>query len=402
MSLSLKQSNLAKIHETMGKESVRNSSSIILVPGEYFFTEKVRLLEEVSGKDLDAFLAIRLEGMSPFPIDQLYWGYLHDRVEKSVFLYAMYIGRFTLEQREVFSGEGIAHVFPSFIAAYGQRHKESTITFLSSKASLSAICWEKKSLLPLRIETLALGDSLENGREELLQLLDSKGYIVESGYWQLDRAELLMDRSVCFQNSYHSDEESKPDQTFILSGQNSVTWNADIRPQIVTKAKEKEQKIGQILWVATLLATVGFVVLIMGEGIGFVGRAYLNGKKSIFASQEAEVKLIEGQESLAQKIEQIGHNYYMPFRMLELLNDYRPKKVYFTSVNLGNENNVSIEGVTALVDDLNKFTDDLNASGLIDRFEVVQIVSRQGRITFKMDVNFKIKETNKIEEIASA
>lgn len=379
---------------------------LMFVPGEYFFAERIFVPEEVLEKDLDSFLEIRLEGISPFPLDQLYWGYIYNPPDKILFFYAMYIGRLTLEEKERILGDEVSYVFPSFIGGLGFQYTEPTINFICFEKSISAIYWDNNANLPIQIETIKFEEFADTGREELLKNLNIEGYSIEEGNWKLEKAEISGNKSVRFESNYYSEkeEQSKGRHLFILNEKNGQTWNADIRPKDLTRAKRKEQRINRIVGIATLSALLAFGVLALGEIIGLSGKFYLNAKKAKVARQAPKVKLIEGQEGLAQKIEQISQNVYTPFQMLEILNKSRPKNVYFTSVNLGNQNNVVIEGVAASVDDLNKYTEDLNASGLIETYEVGQIASRQGRVTFKLDVKFnmaKVQEGEPAQETQS-
>lgn len=377
---------------------VLGPSPIILVGGERFFSEKILLPEDVLPKNLDSFLEISIEGLSPFPVEHLYWGYFYDKTERAVLLYAMYAERLSSEEQAALLADEVAYVFPSFIAGYGQSYDEPTVSFIKVEESMSAIFWESHSPVPSYVESLSIGDSPESARSRLLRSINTNGYSIQPGYWELEKTDLLPNKSVRFESVYHSDDESKPNHVLVLTEKNGLTWNADIRPRLLTREKHKQEKKTRILWFATLGALAAFAIFILIEILGVVGESYLTSKKAHFKSQEAKVKLIEGEESLVQKIERLGHNYYSPLKVLELLNNHRPKKVYFTSVVLGGKNDAVIEGVAQSVDDLNKYTDDLNASGLVEKFEVGQIVSRQGRITFKMDITFRVQQ--KAEEPA--
>lgn len=364
---------------------LETSSPLMLIPGEYFFIEKILSVEEDITKDLDSFIEIQLEGSSPFSLDQLYWGYFYNQTEKSLFYYAMYIGRLTQEENDKILGNEFDHIYPSFIAGLGYQYSEPTINFVASDTSLSAFYWNNNSL-PVLVESIAIKESPELSREELLANLNTNNYNVEAGYWKLEKKEILPDQSVRFENSYQAADAGKPNHVFILNGKTGETWNADIRPTEITKVKSKEQKTNRIVWLAILAVLAAFGILIVGEIFGLIGKIYLSGKESRFNTQAPKVKLIQDQENLAQKIEEIIKKKYTAFEMLELLNNSRPKKVYFTAITLGNENNVIIDGASATVDDLNQFTDNLNKSGLVEKFDASQIASRQGRVTFKLDV----------------
>lgn len=381
------------------EEEAAPISPLMLLPGEYFFIERILGVEESIAKDLDSFIEIQLEGVSPFSLEQLYWGYIYNKAEQSLFLYAMYIGRLTAEEKDRILGNEISHAFPSFIAGLGHQYSEPTINFISSGTSLSAIYWNTNNLLS-QIETIAIKESEAQAREELLQTLNSKEYRVEAGYWKLEKIQVLSDQSVRFESSCQgvSEELSKPNHIFVLNGKDGATWNADIRPVEITRAKCKEQKTTRIVWLATLAVLVAFGILFFVQILGLMGKLYLNAKQSLLTKQAPKVKLIEGQENLAQKIEQITQKHYTPFQMLELLNNNRPKRVYFTSINLGNENSLVLDGVSASVDELNKYTDDLNKTNIVEKFEVSQIASRQGRVTFKMDVKFSSPPSEQARE----
>lgn len=381
-----------------GEVEALEAAPILLINGEYFFSEKVLLPQEVSAKNLDSFLEMSIEGLSPFPVEHLYWGYFYDKEESAVLLYAMYVERLSAEEKAAVLGDEVAYVFPSFIVGFGGRYEERTITFVKVGATLSAFFWEAGSAVPFEVESVIIEESIEDAREELLRLGRMGGGRVQAGYWELEKTEFLPNRSVRFESKYSLEGAAKADHVFILTEKDGLTWNADIRPRFLTREKHKQEKRARVLWYTVLGAVFMFGLFAVGELMGFVGNWYLGSLKERYKAQEAKVKFIEGQESLVQKIEHLGHNYYAPLEMLALLNEGRPKKVYFTSATLGNKNNVVVEGVAQTVDDLNKYTDDLNKSGLVEKLEVGQIVSRQGRITFKMDLTFKVAQKEKEKE----
>ena len=51
---------------------------VLLVPGEIFYCHSSTLPPEITDSEIDQFVELSLEGLSPFPLDQLSWGYLRD------------------------------------------------------------------------------------------------------------------------------------------------------------------------------------------------------------------------------------------------------------------------------------------------------------------------------------
>lgn len=336
---------------------------------------------------------MRLENTSPFPIDQLYWGCLYDKDEHAVLLYATYSERLTLDQRAELLGEDIQYAFPSFIPLLNQKFSEPTIIFLSATGSFSALTFDAETTLPTHIETIPILTSEEETRQELLASLETDSYTPQPAYWELEKIQLLPNKSVQFESKYCLEEEYSTPYTLTLPEKDKTTWNADIRPRLLINEKYKQNKTVRFLWNASIAALTLCGIFILLEILGLLGQVYLTSQKSLFKSQEPKVKIIEDQESLVQKIEDLSHHNYPPLKTLELLNNYRPKKIYFTLAQLGNKNNAKIEGIAESVDDLNKYTDTLNTSGLIQKLEVSEILSRQGKVSFKMDVTFNSQTT---------
>ena len=63
-------------------------SDVLILPSEYFFTERVNVPKDVSSSELPDFAELSIEGIAPFPLDQLRWGFVPSVDGKSALIYA--------------------------------------------------------------------------------------------------------------------------------------------------------------------------------------------------------------------------------------------------------------------------------------------------------------------------
>ena len=114
---------LAGIREKLPEQQVG------LVPGDAFFVRKIDLPPGVSGEDLSAFIQLDLEGNSPFPMDQLAWGYLQHEDSPHAFVYAS--PRARLKRLDIGPPDSFYQLFPGFVTLFGEPVEADRIRFLS-------------------------------------------------------------------------------------------------------------------------------------------------------------------------------------------------------------------------------------------------------------------------------
>ena len=111
--------------------------SILKVPGHLFFCEYVEVPAELEPEELDEFAEMGISSLSPFPLEQLAWGYHKDPQSPWLLLYSA-----TLESlaRAGFRGlDTYRQVFPSFISVLGFHFEKPTGYFLYDSGSLSLV-----------------------------------------------------------------------------------------------------------------------------------------------------------------------------------------------------------------------------------------------------------------------
>ena len=72
-------------------EVFKNQDKVILVPDYYFYTELLELPIGLDAEEIQNYAEYTLEDSSPFPVEQLYWGFLTNQEDAScMLLYAAY------------------------------------------------------------------------------------------------------------------------------------------------------------------------------------------------------------------------------------------------------------------------------------------------------------------------
>ena len=110
---------------------------VIFVPGSFFFSRRVPLPSSIQPAEIEGFVELTLESLSPFPIDQLYYGHVVAEAGDAVFIYAAYRRRFTAETTR--NWPEVAFVVPTFLPLLRETHEADSTVILESGGELTAV-----------------------------------------------------------------------------------------------------------------------------------------------------------------------------------------------------------------------------------------------------------------------
>lgn len=194
-----------------------------LVPGHLFFVRAVSLPPEVKGAEINGFVELTLEGLAPFPLEQLAWGYFHHPEEPRVVMYAAF--RESLRTRYGLGDlEEPVALYPDFLAALSPEAGPARVRFLLYEDSLSALVFEEDRLLPSTVKCLRIptgapegdegedapqisAEALFHARESLLRTLRlPEGYAVEETTEEAAEPLLQPDRAVLLRTRFWDEE----------------------------------------------------------------------------------------------------------------------------------------------------------------------------------------------------
>jgi hypothetical protein len=132
---------------------------VVLARGDAFFVRRVALAE---GEPVEAQVTLALEGMAPFPPEQLYHGHLPAADGRSALVFAAFRRRFEAADTEAWTGAAL--VTPDFVSLLVTRPSGAGVTLRSAAGLLTALAGIKapstlqgQSLVPMLNDPAATG-----------------------------------------------------------------------------------------------------------------------------------------------------------------------------------------------------------------------------------------------------
>ncbi len=381
---------------------------VLLVPGEVFYCHSLTLPPEISDSEIDQFAELSLEGLSPFPLDQLLWGFLRDEKTSLILIYAAY--RESINNLGVENLDQYYHVLPSFITINGVSFDEPSITFLSENNSMSALTFSAHSTVPENVFTLSL-ENIDNSDTSLLKVknsllvsLKNEGYKIDNSIYLGTSALVDSDDKLRFKHRLVSGEiESDLNSTATrLPMDEKKLWDADIRASSFKLKASRKRNYSRYVWSSTQLAGIAASLFLLLQFIFMMTDTWTDFRIDKVAERSDEVALIEQKNNLLLRIEQIAQNELKPFEMLATMNLKRPSSIYFTQAVSDSFNQIQVDGAASNVEVVNRYMENLRNLPLVSDAKIKKIVSRSGNAPFTVVVTFNPSPFNPEEIVAGA
>ncbi len=381
---------------------------VLLVPGEVFYCHSLTLPPEISDSEIDQFAELSLEGLSPFPLDQLLWGFLRDEKTSLILIYAAY--RESINKLGVENLDQYYHVLPSFITINGVSFDEPSITFLSENNSMSALTFSAHSTVPENVFTLSL-ENIDNSDASLLKVknsllvsLKNEGYKIDNNIYLGTSALVDSDDKLRFKHRLVSGEiDSDLNSTVTrLPMDEKKLWDADIRASSFKLKASRKRNYSRYVWSSTQLAGIAASLFLLLQFIFMMTNTWTDFRIDKVAERSDEVALIEQKNNLLLRIEQIAQNELKPFEMLATMNLKRPSSIYFTQAVSDSFNQIQVDGAASNVEVVNRYMENLRNLPLVSDAKIKKIVSRSGNAPFTVVVTFNPSPFNPKEIVAGA
>ena len=381
---------------------------VLLVPGEVFYCHSLTLPPEISDSEIDQFAELSLEGLSPFPLDQLLWGFLRDEKTSLILIYAAY--RESINKLGVENLDQCYYVLPSFITINGVSFDEPSITFLSENNSMSALTFSAHSTVPENVFTLSL-ENIDNSDASLLKVknsllvsLKNEGYKIDNNIYLGTSALVDSDDKLRFKHRLVSGEiDSDLNSTVTrLPMDEKKLWDADIRASSFKLKASRKRNYSRYVWSSTQLAGIAASLFLLLQFIFMMTNTWTDFRIDKVAERSDEVALIEQKNNLLLRIEQIAQNELKPFEMLATMNLKRPSSIYFTQAVSDSFNQIQVDGAASNVEVVNRYMENLRNLPLVSDAKIKKIVSRSGNAPFTVVVTFNPSPFNPEEIVAGA
>ena len=359
---------------------------VALLPDALFFTRSVPVTKGASSVEAAAQLELALEGISPFPLAQLYYGWFWVPGSEHAMTFAAYRRRFTPEQTEMW--ERAELVIPSFAAVLSADVGKATTILLSAEEGLTAVHWgdsavpERIVFRPLELE--ADDDERARAREELLRGLGGSRKVIELES-PLSADPGASDREIVFRGG-----------EFVSRLPASTTAGLDVRDKADLAALRNAHRRDVGLWRLALGCAAVLLLLGIGEVALTGGRAWLGVRERLYAAQKPRVDRIESVDTLTTRINDLATKRLLPLEMVTQVvgenNERIPSDLQFTKVHAdqsGGLYTLFIDGKTENAPQVNAYEAALKNLPAVQN-AVARITQYSGsRATFAITVTFK-------------
>jgi len=333
--------------------SINNvDEKICLIPSKYFFIDCIEVAEEITESEKSDFLILQIEGLSPFPIDQILWGYFALENTDHYLVYAALKDRLTAEDYDLLAN--FTWVIPSFVP----------------KLLLERPTQEPSSV----IQSLSMA---EDSHPYEMRLTKDRALVVSKN-----------------QIKTESDAEAIPESERATLTSDQL-WSADIRPiDFKSKEQKNRSRLGLINR-ALKYSLIFFCLLLISEVSLLIANTWLTSYASKIELQSPIVRVIEDQHSLINKLEQISQNELRPVALLEKANQVRSQtnsNIIYDAVEINGANAVTIKGTAGSVNQFNSYVTQLTNSKFFKISEDPKYVTRGGKTTFTLKMDYKHSE----------
>lgn len=377
-----------------------------LVPGNWFVSRAFSVPEELKSKDVEEFAELSVEEISPFNLEQLYWGFHYSEESNRVFIYAAFDQKLRAQMAE---SELYDYVFPDFVQTFGLKFDQSTLIFLIHESTLCGILLPTNDPVPQAVVGLTLNvefsaEELDEAKQQVTRRIQEQvARLPErtlanpvSSFDSVDVSDKIYTRNWDYQDSKSTPAielvpyADGPGSPWLVSipGSNRL-WELDIR-----KAEAKEQLVKKhswtlLLWRASVAVVLLFICLAFLE-IGLVALSKMNENELLVALElEPQAENVQQKADILAKINQVTNNQLLPFEMLDAINQLRPPSIYFTRLTAEDGNALQVEAISFDITAVKEYEEELNQVGFLSLVEISNNRVQNNRATFRLRVEFK-------------
>lgn len=348
---------------------------VVLARGDAFFVRRVALAE---GEPLEAQVTLALEGMAPFPPDQLYHGHLPAADGRSALVFAAFRRRFEAVDTDLW--DIAALVTPDFVPLLAIKPAGAGVTLHAAEGRLTALGWVGGEDLPAAVLVRA------GGPEQVAAVLDE----VRA------RAGLAADVEVKELAEQYTLAASGEGEFTVSEGGRPVallpvawTAGADVRDPEFLAARRRAGVRDHWLWrgllgAAALLALAALLQTGSG-GLGF----FTSRREAQVAEHKPLVAQIDAAQMLANRIAELSEKRLMPFEMMATINPPRPESVVFQRLVTRGLLGLEVEAQAVNPEDVGAYANALKALPALASVQTREVRARDGVTSFILALEFK-------------
>jgi len=359
---------------------------VALLADALFFTHSVPISGDAAASQgesasqaVGAQVELALEGLSPFLLTQLYYGYAWTPGSGRALVFAAYRRRFTAEQTAAW--EGAELVLPTFAAFLGGESKPGRTWILSSVDGLTAVRWGDGAVPEGVLSKPVPPEAGEAVREEI-----RSGLLREAGAGD-DVIELAAPPEI--QASRGGGELVFRSGTFESHLPAALASAIDVRDKAALGARRRARVRDAILWRVAAGSCLLFALLALGELGLEAGGLWQNSLRLKMNAQSPEVARITTAQNLAHRIDELSTKRLLPLEMVSILSARKPDSVQFIRAYTNERDALTVDAQANNPGDISIFTSQLAAVPECASVEVRNQRTRNNIASFTLVVTFK-------------
>ena len=362
-------------------------ASVVLLPDARFFVRAVPVNAAAGAEAVSREVELALEVVSPFPVSQLFYGYLWHPESVHALVFAAFRRRFTDDEQA--SWVEAERVVPQFVLAASLNPGAGRTVVLGDGASLTAVYWGEPGPVPSRVVTAPLAPEASDVersavRSALLRAVGSVGAGV-----------------VDLPTPVRTPDEGNEQRVLWAAGEYTLNLplangsHLDVRDKGELAARRASQRRARLLWRGFLASLGALVLLTLGE-VALIGlRAWEAGRLARVEAQQPAVDRIMSQQALATRIEELSTKQLRPFEMISLVTvagnpgTQKPVSVQFIRTVTNGLYTLEVEAQTKVGGDLALYQAALRQNPAVASVEVAKHDVRDATTTFVLVITFK-------------
>lgn len=362
-------------------------ASVVLLPDARFFVRAVPVNAAAGAEAVSREVELALEVVSPFPVSQLFYGYLWHPESVHALVFAAFRRRFTDDEQAAWVEA--ERVVPHFVLAASLNPGAGRTVVLGDGASLTAVYWGEPGPVPSRVVTAPLAPEASDVersavRSALLRAVGSVGAGV-----------------VDLPTPVRTPDEGNEQRVLWAAGEYTLNLplangsHLDVRDKGELAARRASQRRARLLWRGFLASLGALVLLTLGE-VALIGlRAWEAGRLARVEAQQPAVDRIMSQQALATRIEELSTKQLRPFEMISLVTvagnpgTQKPVSVQFIRTVTNGLYTLEVEAQTKVGGDLALYQAALRQNPAVASVEVAKHDVRDATTTFVLVITFK-------------
>lgn len=358
-----------------------------MAQGYSFFCRRVEIPSDVEDDELESFLQLQLESLSPFPLEHLQFGFVADADRRHAFLYSAY--RRSFERADTASWEAQEAVIPEFsIGLIAGGSDEKTPLLLEADSSFTYLEFDDSSELPCYFQSIPKSDAeaentVEAEVEKVIEKLKQERSVDFIRLW-VARPEIAIDKKTLKLRATQGDRE------VVAEVDRNSMWRMDLRDPEMVERVQLEERRNYLIWRVAIGMAAVLGLLIFGEIIWFAERGYVELREGWNEEQTPLYNEVISRKTTINELLSFRESDLIPFDMLVAIQPFLTDAVWFTKVETNGANSLRVFANATSNGQANQFKTRLERFVKIETVELQNIQSRPGGTTFTALLNFKI------------